>query len=187
MLKLNIIICSTRPGRVGPTVARWVHEAAKENGKFDAQLVDLADFNLPVYDEPKHPRLKQYEHDHTKAWSESVASADAFAFVLPEYNFFPPSSLINALQYVLGEWHYKPAGLVSYGGVSGGLRSAQTVKLVLTSLKMMPLPEQVPIPTVSQLIENGVFKPNELITTGATTMFNELHRWSEALKPLRAG
>lgn len=186
-LRLNVIICSTRPGRLGPKVASWFHGVAVEHGKFDAVLVDLADFDLPVYDEPKHPRLQQYEHAHTKRWAKSVASADAYAFVTPEYNYFAPPSLVNALTYLSVEWAYKPAGLVSYGGVSGGLRAQQSEKLLLTSLKMMPIPESVPISAFAQYIApDGTFRPSEQVANGAKTMLDELHRWAAALKPLHS-
>src|SRR5699024_5256586 len=107
-LGLQTIICSTRPGRVGPAIGDWFHGIAVAHSGFDASLVDLADFDLPVYDEPLHPRMQQYEHAHTKRWSESVAAADAYVFVMPEYNYSPPPSLINALDYVYREWNYKP-------------------------------------------------------------------------------
>ena len=119
-LKLNVIVCSTRPGRVGLSIGRWFEEYAKAHGGFDVSLEDLADYALPVFDEPHHPRLRKYEHAHTKAWSASVESADAFVFVTPEYNFGPPPSLVNAMNYLVLEWHNKVAGFVSYGGVSGG-------------------------------------------------------------------
>lgn len=185
-LRLNIVIGSTRPGRIGPKVAEWFHGFARENSKFDAVLVDLADFELPVYDEPKHPRLQQYEHAHTKRWAESVASADAFVFVTPEYNYFAPPALINAITYLSKEWAYKPAGLLSYGGVSGGLRAAQSEKQLLTSQRIMPIPEGVAVQMVNQYVgEDGVFRPSDLIAAGAKTMLDELHRWAEALKPMR--
>jgi len=186
--KLHVIVASTRPTRLGPSVARWFEGFAREHGGFDPVLVDIAEFNLPVFDEPKHPLARQYQHEHTKRWSESVAAADAYAFVMPEYNYFPPSSLVNALDYLVAEWTYKPAGLVSYGGVSGGLRAAQAVKLLLTTLKVMPIPEGVAVPNFQQFLdEGGAFRPNELVEKSATTMLNELLRWAEALKPLRAG
>ena len=141
--RLNIIIGSTRPGRLGPGIAGWFETCARGHGGFEPVLVDLADFNLPVYDEPNHPRLRQYVHDHTKAWSASVEAADAFVFVTPEYNYFAPPALVNALDYVLHEWGYKPAGIVSYGGASGGMRSAQMLKLLLTSVRVMPIPDSV--------------------------------------------
>jgi NAD(P)H-dependent FMN reductase len=171
---------------VGPSVARWFEGFAKAHGAFDPVLVDIKDFELPVYDEPKHPAMQQYEHAHTKAWSANVAAADAYAFVTPEYNYFPPSSLVNALTYVYKEWNYKPAGLVSYGGVSGGLRSAQTLKLLLTTLKVVPMTEGVTVPNVSQMVKEGVFAPNDLINASAKTMLDELARWTGPLKTMRA-
>ena len=184
-MKLNIIVGSTRPNRQGPTIANWFHGFAREHGKFETELVDVASFDLPVYDEPKHPRFRDYQHDHTKAWAESVASADAYVFVTPEYNYFAPPALINALDFVYHEWGYKPAGIVSYGGMSGGIRSAQMLKQMLTTLKVMPIPEGVPVPFFAKMIEDEVFKPNEPIVQGATAMLDELYRWAEALKPMR--
>src|SRR5689334_4480755 len=119
-LKLQIVIASTRPGRVGAPVARWFHRRAEEHGGFDVELVDLAEVNLPLLDEPHHPRLRRYVHQHTQAWSARVEAADAFVFVTPEYNYGMPASLKNALDYLNQEWHYKPVGFVSYGGVSAG-------------------------------------------------------------------
>lgn len=185
-LRLHTVIASTRPGRVGPSVAKWFHEQAVQHGKFEAVLVDLAEFNLPILDEPFHPRLQKYQHEHTKRWSASVNAADAFVFVTPEYNYGPPPSLLNALNYLYLEWNYKPAGLVSYGGVSGGLRAAQLEKQTLTALKMMPIPEGVGVPNVAQLLDQDKnFTPNDLIKASVAPMLDELHRWAEALKPLR--
>ena len=187
-LKLHTIICSTRPGRVGPSVARWFHDFAVRHGQFDAILVDLADFNLPVYDEPNHPVLQKYEHEHTKKWAASVAAADAYAFVTPEYNYGPPPSFVNALNYVYREWNYKPCGFVSYGGVSGGLRAVQMEKLLVTTLKMMPMYEGVTAPMVATLLdESRNFKSNALIDKSAQQMLDELLKWATALKPMRGG
>lgn len=185
--RLNIIIGSTRPGRVGPSIANWFEGFAREHGAFEPVLVDVAAFNLPVYDEPHHPRLRQYEKEHTGAWSASVAAADAFVFVTPEYNHFAPPSLINAIDFLLHEWAYKPAGLLSYGGVSGGMRAAQSLKPILTSVKVMPIPEGVAVHNFRQTIDQaGKFSPSETVVGMAKTMLDELHRWAEALKPLRA-
>jgi NAD(P)H-dependent FMN reductase len=185
-LKLHTIICSTRPGRNGPHVAKWFHGMAQQHGKFDAHLIDLAEFNLPIFDEPLHPRLQKYEHAHTRAWSESVQAADAFVFVTPEYNFNMPPALLNALDFLSKEWNYKPAGFVSYGGVSGGLRSVQMSKQVVAALKMMPMAEGVAIPSfTTHLDEDKNFTPNDLIVASVKPMLDELHRWAEALKPMR--
>ena len=185
-MKLNIIIGSTRPGRIGPRVATWFEEFAREHGAFEPVLVDLADFNLPVFDEPKHPRMQEYVHDHTKEWASSVAAGDAYVLVTPEYNFFPPSSLINALTFLSREWAYKPAGILSYGGISGGLRATQQLRLMLTTLKVMPIPEGVPIPLVSQLLdEQKGLVPTQPVTDGAKLMLDELAKWASALAPMR--
>lgn len=186
-LRLNIVVASTRPGRVGPAVAEWFHGAAERHGAFDVHMADLAEFGLPVYDEPRHPRMKQYEHEHTKRWAASVDAADAFVFVAPEYNFGPTPALLNALNYVYDEWTYKPAAFVSYGGISGGMRAVHTTKLTLTTLKMVPLLEAVTIPMVSERISDGRFDAAEVHEKSAATMLGELHRWAEALKPMRAG
>ena len=184
--KLHVIICSTRPGRIGPSVAQWFSEFARHHDKFETLLVDLAEFNLPIYDEPFHPAQQNYQHAHTKAWAKSVNAADAYVFVTPEYNYFPPPSFVNALDFVYREWNYKPCGFVSYGGVSGGLRSVQAAKLQVTTLKMMPMVEGVMVPMVGGLIDDsGAFQSNELIDKSAVTLLDELHRWAIGLKAMR--
>ncbi len=183
---LHVVIASTRPGRVGPAVARWFAGFARQHGTFDVRLVDLADFNLPVYDEPRHPVMQQYEHAHTKAWAASVSAADAFVFVTPEYNYGPSPAFVNALKYVYREWNYKACGFVSYGGVSGGLRSVQQAKPLVTTLKMMPMVEGVMVPMVGQQLDAaGTFASNALIDGSAVQMLDELRKWTDALAVLR--
>ena len=185
--KLNIIIGSTRPGRGGAAVGHWLSEFAVGHGKFDVQLVDLADFNLPLLDEASHPVLQEYRHEHTRRWSASVDSADAYVFVTPEYDYFPPASLVNAVQVVMREWSHKPAGVVSYGGVSGGLRASQSLRQLITSVNVHPLPQVVPIPSFQQFIgDDGVFQPSAPISEGAAGMLDELFRWAVALKTMRS-
>ncbi|MDZ5698006.1 NADPH-dependent FMN reductase [Chelativorans sp. M5D2P16] len=185
-LKLNIIIGSTRPGRVGPVIARWLEEFATSHGAFDVELVDLADFNLPLLDEAAHPLQQEYEHAHTRRWAKSVASADAFVFVTPEYDSFPPASLVNAVQALVLEWSYKPAGILSYGGVSGGLRSAQELRQLLGNVNVHALPQVVPVPFFPQFIgDEGGFHPNEQMLDGARGMLDELHKWAAALMTIR--
>lgn len=185
-LKLHTIICSTRPGRIGPSLAQWFHEHAHNHQGFKCELVDLADFALPVYDEPVHPAKQQYEKDHTKAWSQSVAAADAFTFVIPEYNGFPPPSLVNALNFVYKEWNYKPCSFVSYGGVSGGLRSVVATKPLVTTLKMMPMVEGVMVQMPwNNIDDNKTFQADQHVANSATAMLDELHKWAQALKSMR--
>jgi NAD(P)H-dependent FMN reductase len=185
MPKLQIIVVSTRDGRAGLPVAHWFAERAKAHGAFEVDLVDLREIGLPLFDEPKHPRFRQYQHEHTKRWSALVESADAFVFVTPEYNYGVPPSLINALDYLSAEWAYKPAGFVSYGGVSGGTRSVQMAKMVLTSLKVVPLPEAVSIPFFAKLIDKDGKFDGASQEAAAKTVLDELLRWSSALRVLR--
>jgi NAD(P)H-dependent FMN reductase len=183
---LRIIIGSTRPGRVGLPVATWLAERAREHGGFDVQVTDLAELNLPMYDEPNHPRLRQYTHQHTIDWSALVDGSDAFIFVTPEYNHSFNAALKNAIDYLHSEWQHKPAGIASYGGVAAGTRAAQALKQVLTVLKVVPVTEAVNIPFVGQhLDEDRRFKSTELIDASATAMLDELLKWTEALTGLR--
>ena len=184
-MKLQVIFASTREGRQGFPIAEWVVERARTHGKFEPELVDLREVNLPLFDEPHHPRLRQYQHAHTKSWSAIVAAADAFVFVTPEYNYGMPPALLNALDYLSAEWACKPASIVSYGGVSGGTRSAQMTKLMLTGLKVMPLPEGVSVPFFSKMISEGRFTPGEMQEKSAVAMLDELERWAVALGTLR--
>ncbi|MFO0677537.1 MAG: NAD(P)H-dependent oxidoreductase [Polyangiaceae bacterium] len=185
-MKLHVLVVSTRPGRIGLPIAKWFVDHAKAHGKFDVSLVDLKEVGLPLFDEPNHPRLQKYEHAHTKAWSASVQEADAFVAVTPEYNFATPPTLSNALDYLFKEWAYKPFGFVSYGGISGGLRSVQMTKQLVTTLKMMPMVEAVTLPFAAKQILDGAFQSNLSIDQSATAMLDEMVRWTGALKTLRA-
>lgn len=130
--------------------------------------------------------MQNYVHETTKNWADSVRSADAYVFVTPEYDYFPPASIVNAVQFLLHEWSYKPAGIVSYGGVSGGLRATQALRQLLGNVNVHALPQTVPVPFFSQFIgDDGVFVPNEQIAEGAKVMLGELHKWATALKTIR--
>lgn len=169
-------------------IAAWFFKKAESHGGFEIELVDLASFKLPVFDEPEHPLKQLYAHDHTKKWAAKVSEADAFAFIVPEYDYFTPASLVNAIQFLSKEWNYKPLALVSYStGISGGLRSAQTTKLLATSVKMMPMAETLAIPFLNQYItESGEFIGNEMFDANAGKLLDELLRWTGALKTLRS-
>jgi NAD(P)H-dependent FMN reductase len=183
---LQIIIASTRPGRVGPSVASWINERAIAHGGFDVELVDLAEVNLPMFDEPKHPRFGQYVHQHTKDWSATIKRADAFIFVVPEYNYGFNAAIKNAIDYLNAEWQHKPVGFVSYGGVAAGTRAVQMLKQVITTLKMVPMFDAVNIPFVQQFLdEDRRLQPNDIMETAATTMLDELVRWTASLRSLR--
>jgi NAD(P)H-dependent FMN reductase len=186
MPNLTIIIGSTRPGRAGLPIGQWFANRAKEHGGFDVTVVDLAELDLPMFNEPAHPRLRQYTHDHTKEWSAIVDAADAFVIVTPEYNYGYPASVKNAIDYLHQEWQYKPVGFVSYGGVAAGTRAVQQLKQVVTTLRMVPVFDSVNIPFHVQFIKDGAFEPNEVIEQAADAMLDELVRTEQAMRPLRA-
>lgn len=185
-LVLHVVACSTRPGRVGDAVAKWFATEAAQTGHFQVELVDLKSFNLPVFNEPKHPRLGEYLHEHTRIWSEKVRQADAFVFVTPEYNHLPPASLVNAMTYLSKEWNYKAAGFLSYGGLSGGIRAVQAAKPLLSALRITSVLESISIQNVTALLsENGTFlAPPPLIAT-VDPFIRELSRVAESLLILR--
>ncbi|HEY4059307.1 MAG TPA: NAD(P)H-dependent oxidoreductase [Kofleriaceae bacterium] len=185
--KLHVILGSTRPGRKGLAIAKWFVERAKAHGNFDVTFVDLAEVNLPLIDEPHHPRLANYTKDHTKKWSATVKAADAFVFVTPEYNYSAAPALTNALDYLFKEWQYAPAATVSYGGVSGGLRAVTQLKNTLSALKMMAIPEAVVIPFFTNHIVDDVFtKDTEALDKAIPHVLDELAKWTNALSALRA-
>lgn len=186
MYKLKVITSTTRPGRKGIAVANWIHTFAAGQDKFEIELLDLAVINLPFMDEPQHPRLQQYEHEHTKKWSAVINEADAFIFVSAEYNFGFTAPLKNALDYLYNEWGNKPVAFVSYGGIAAGTRSVQMMKQVVTALRMVPVVEAVNIPFFTKYInDNEEFVADETLEKSASAMLAELLRWTSQLKQMR--
>lgn len=186
MPRLLIIGSSTRAERVGSALAEWITEVAGQHGGFDVELVELGDLDLPFMDEPKHPRLRAYQHDHTRAWSAKVDATDAFIFVIPEYNHGMPATIKNALDYLHHEWQYKVAGVVSYGGVSAGTRAGEMLRQVLTTLRMIPVLEAVAVPYVGQVVTERRVNVSQAMTDSATQMLNEMARWAAVLPALRS-
>lgn len=186
MYNLKIITASTRPGRKGPALANWIFDLAKKHTEFTVELLDLAEINLPFLDEPNHPSMQKYTKEHTKKWSATIAAADAFIFVTPEYNFGYPASLKNALDFLYNEWTYKPVAFVSYGGIAGGTRSMQALKQVISAMNMVPVLEAVNVPFFTKYIdEQNKFNADEIIQKSAEGMLKELGRWTETLQQMR--
>ena len=186
MPNLTIIVASTRPGRAGLAIATWFAERARAHGAFDVRVVDLAAVNLPMLDEPDHPRLRRYRNQHTWEWSATVDSADAFAFVTPEYNHGYPATLKNAIDYLHDEWASKPVGFVSYGGVAAGTRAIAQLNQVVTAIRMVPLRQSVNIPFHPQLFgDDGRLHPNEVMDQAAVAMLDALVAAEIVLRPLR--
>ncbi|NAX48604.1 NADPH-dependent FMN reductase [Photobacterium halotolerans] len=180
MKKLLIIYGSTRPNRGGLPVAEWVVQEAESAELFAVAFADLKTVNLPLLDEPDHPAQQKYTKEHTKQWSQTVTAADAIIFVTPEYDYFPPAAIVNAIQFLAKEWAGKPAGIVSYGGVSGGLRSTQALRLLLSGVGTLTLSASVPIAFYNQYInDQGVLEANDAMKKGLTGLLTELQRMTE--------
>lgn len=181
---LQIFLVSTRPTRIGPAYANWFTALAQSHPDFEVELIDLAEIGLPFVDEPHHPRLRQYVHQHTLDWSATIDRADAFVFVTPEYNYGYSAVLKNALDFLCHEWADKAVGFVSYGGVSAGTRAVQQLKQVVTTLRMVPVLEAVNVPFASTLLtEDGTFEGDPNQELAAAAMLDELARMTSKLRP----
>lgn len=185
MLKIAIIIGSTRPGRRGEAIARWVHEIAQKRSDAEYEIVDIADFNLPLYDEPKPPILGQYTKSHTLAWSEVINSFDGYVFVTPEYNHAVSGALKNAIDFLFNEWKDKAAGIVSYGGGTGGARAAENLRLILGELNVADVRAQVTLSLFTDFENYSILKPAPHQEAAANALFDQVVAWSGALKTLR--
>lgn len=184
MLKVAIIIGSTRPGRKAEAVARWVHEIAKKRSDAEFELVDIQEFNLPLFDEPMPPVLGQYMHPHTQAWSAKIASFDAYVFVTPEYNHGTSGALKNAIDYLFREWNNKAAGFVSYGG-AGGTRAVENLRLIMGELQVADVRAQVTLSLRTDFENYSAFKPAPHHEAAVNTLLDQVIAWGGALKPLR--
>lgn len=182
---LQVIVASTRPGRIGRAVGEWFSSAARSHGQFDVEFVDLAEVGLPFMDEPLHPRLQQYEHDHTRQWSETISRGDAYAFVMPEYNHGFNAQIKNAIDFLWNEWNHKPVILVGYGGVSAGTRAMEMLTPVLAAVRLVPV-AQVPVPFVHNHVEDDRLVPNSPMEAGAAGALDELGKSAVVLSGMRA-
>ncbi len=185
MIKVGIILGSTRPGRNGEAVAKWVHELAQQRTDATYELVDLLEYNLPLLDEPVPPSQGKYTKDHTKKWSAKIAGLDAFVFVTPEYNHGVPGALKNAIDFLYKEWNNKAAGIVSYGSI-GGARAAEQLRLVLGELMIADVRAQVLLQLATDFENYKTFKPQERHTKSVAAMLDQVVAWGTALAPLRS-
>src|SRR5437868_8080480 len=184
MLKIAIIIGSTRPNRNGEAVAKWVYQVAKKRSDAEFELVDIKDFNLPLLDEPVPPIMGQYSKPHTKTWAAKIGSFDAYVFVTPEYNHGTSGALKNAIDFLFAEWTNKAAGFVSYGGASGA-RAVEQLRLVLAEVHMATVRNQVLLSMYTDFENFSVFKPGPRKETSVNDMLGQLIAWGGALRTLR--
>jgi len=184
MIRIAIIIGSTRPGRNGEAVAKWVYKIAQNRTDAEFELVDIKDFDLPLLDEPVPPIMGQYSKPHTKVWAAKIGSFDAYVFVTPEYNHGTSGGLKNAIDFLFAEWSDKAAGFVSYGGASGA-RAVEQLRLVLADVQMATVRNQVLLYMYTDFENFSVFKPGPTKEPSVNDMLDQLIAWGGALKTLR--
>ncbi|GAA5202277.1 NAD(P)H-dependent oxidoreductase [Rugosimonospora acidiphila] len=191
MIRIAIVVGSTRPGRRGEAVARWVQRVAAEHAAgLDAAftVVDIAEFDLPLLDEPVPAMFGQYRNPHTKKWSGEIGRYDGFVFVTPEYNHSAPAALKNAIDYLFAEWNDKAAGFVSYG-VGGGARAVESLRLALAEVKVAGVRTQVELSLsndfVAQEAQPDACAPGERQGQLLARLLGEVSAWSRALRAVR--
>ena len=184
MLRVAVILGSTRPGRNGEAVAKWAYDVAKKRTDAEFEYVDIKDYELPLLDEPIPPSLGKYSKDHTKAWAAKIDSFDAFVFVTAEYNHGIPAALKNAIDFLFKEWNNKVAGFVGYGS-AGGVRSVEQLRLVMAELQVATVRVQVQLSLFTDFENFSVFKPAPYQETSVNTMLDQVISWGNVLKTLR--
>ena len=185
MIKIAIIVGSTRPGRKAEAVAKWVHGIASKRSDAQFELVDLEAFDLPLLDEPIPPSLDKYSKPHTKAWAAKVGEFDAFVFVTPEYNHGPSAALKNAIDYLYKEWNNKAAGFVAYGS-AGGARAVEQLRQVLSEVQIAHVRNQVMLSLFADFENFSTLKPTPIQEPALKAMLDQLVPWGEAMKQVRA-
>ena len=184
-LRIGIILGSTRPGRKGDQVAKWVLGEAQKRGDAHYELIDLLDYNLPHLDEAMPPSMGQYTNEHTKNWAAKIDSLDGFVFVTPEYNHSTSGVLKNAIDFVYNEWTNKAAGFVSYGAGSSGTRAVEHLRLIVSELQIADVRAQLAISLISDFEAFTTFHPTDNHANSLNTVLDQLVSWSGALQGVR--
>lgn len=186
MTKIGIILGSTRPGRNGEAVAKWVYELASRRTDAEFELVDLLDYKLPHLDEPIPASQGVYANDHTKQWAAKIAELDGFVFVTPEYNHSTSGALKNAIDFVYNEWNNKAAGFVSYGG-AGGTRAVEHLRLIVGELQIADVRAQLAFSLHTDFENYSTFKPGPQHETTLGVVLDQTVSWTKALETVRKG
>ncbi len=184
MIRIAVIIGSTRPNRNGDAVGKWVYEQARKRTDAQVDLVDLLDWKLPLLDEPLPAAKGKYTHQHTKDWSAKISQYDAFVFVVPEYNHGINAALKNSLDYLFKEWNNKAAGFVSYGS-EGGVRSVEHLRVIMGALMIADVRAQVILSLSEDFEDSFRFKPRERHLKSVEKLFDQVTEWGQAMKSVR--
>jgi len=184
VLTIGIIVGSTRPGRRALHVAQWVQAHAEQRTDARFTIIDLAEQNLPLLDEPRPAAAGAYAHAHTKAWSSVIAPLDAFVIVTPEYNHAPPAVLKNALDFLYAEWHDKSVSFVGYGN-AGGVRAVEHLRLVAAELHMADVRAQVRLTNSIDFDDTGRVTDSRTTQAMLGAALDQTIAWGGALRKLR--
>lgn len=184
MTKIGIILGSTRPGRNGEAVAKWVLEQASQRTDAQFELVDLLDFPLPHLDEPLPPSMGPGSNEHTKKWAAKVAEFDGYVMVTPEYNHATSGVLKNAIDYLFSEWGNKAVGFVGYGAL-GGARAIENLRLIAGEVSLADVRAAVYLTLAGDFENYSVFKPAAQQPAALAAMLDQLVTWSKALEGVR--
>jgi NAD(P)H-dependent FMN reductase len=149
-----VIMGSIRAGRACPMIAEWIAQIGRARTPFEYEVIDLANWTLPMDDEPAVPATGRYSQPHTRAWSEKVSNANAVMFVTPQYNWGYPAILKNAIDHLYNEWRDKPTVLVTYGG-HGGTKCAEQLKQVIGAAKGRLVPTVPALELSDAVIQEG--------------------------------
>jgi NAD(P)H-dependent FMN reductase len=189
MLKLGLIVGSTRPNRFADTPVRWLVEGAAARADLRLEVLDLRDHRLPFFNEPASPAYTGgvYTQPEAEAWRKRIGVLDAFIATVAEYNHGPTAVLKNAFDSAYLEWQRKPIGFVGYGGV-GGARAIETLRGVVIELQMAPIKQEVNIgmePYLGIVRDGRTLNDYEYLVQSREVMFDHLVWWGEALKAAR--
>jgi NAD(P)H-dependent FMN reductase/GNAT superfamily N-acetyltransferase len=184
--KILVVVASTRPGRLGPAVADWFVRATAGTAAargVEVEIADLAEVGLPFLDEPEHPSTGLYLHEHTKAWSRLVGSADALVFVTSEYNYSMPATLKNAFDYLSAEWAWKPCLFIGYGNTSAGTRGVQMARSVAATMRMLSIGGDIFL-RIAETFSDGKVIETARLAARAQEALSELDHVADVLRPL---
>lgn len=176
-LKVALIIGSVRPERFAPVVARWTAERITAHGGLDLDVLDLADFDLPVGLDGT---------GDADALRARIDAADAFVVVTPEYNHGYPGYLKIAIDTAVEEWAGKPLAFVSYGGLAGGARSVEQLRPVFAELQVVTVREAILFPGVWERFDaSGALVDPHRYQRAAASMLDQLTWWGTRLRAAR--
>jgi NAD(P)H-dependent FMN reductase len=187
-MKILVVLGSIREGRVGDKLANWVMEQAqKRNPDFKYELLDLKDYPMKLFQEEKHPAMLngQSSDENANKWIKKVKEADGFLLITPEYNRGTSSALKNAIDYPYNEWHKKPMTFVGYGGVAGGSRAIEQLRLNAIELQSVVIREGLLVSFIHSKIKDGKIELDEYYVKQLSVTLDQLEWYTQVLKKAR--